>query len=211
MTALSSIAIEFKPTAAISDFPAKANTTAAIGYLPMPADFRYREVFARGKPRHTRTDAFRARHPSMDVGRRAKIFAPFDALQGFGEAVAAKDELYESKRDLGETDLAELNRRMTILFRMTSGAGRTRRPVRISVTYYVPCADPNSDAYRARGQYQTLTGLCRKVDPAVSRTILVDQTLIPFRDICAINAEGGLFEESALDPPADTGNYRDIC
>ena len=41
--------------------------------MEMPADFRYREVFLRGKPQHDRFDLFRARHPSMDVGRRAKM------------------------------------------------------------------------------------------------------------------------------------------
>ncbi len=61
------------------------------GKKAMPADFRYREVFLKGKPQHDRFDPFRIRHPSMDRGRRAKIFAPFDALRGFREAIAAKD------------------------------------------------------------------------------------------------------------------------
>ena len=56
----------------------------------MPAGFRYKEIFLRGKPFHAQTDAFRIRHPGMDVGKRAKIFAPFNALRGFNEAVAAK-------------------------------------------------------------------------------------------------------------------------
>lgn len=58
------------------------------GAMNMPAAFPYREVFFRGKPRHDRDDAFRIRHPQMDPGRRAKIFAPFDALKGFDEAIA---------------------------------------------------------------------------------------------------------------------------
>ena len=61
------------------------------GKKAMPADFRYREVFLKGKPQHDRFDPFRIRHPIMDRGRRAKIFAPFDALRGFREAIAAKD------------------------------------------------------------------------------------------------------------------------
>lgn len=59
--------------------------------MAMPADFRYRDVFLKGKPQHDRFDLFRIRHPSMDVGRRAKIFSPFDALKGFNEAIASKD------------------------------------------------------------------------------------------------------------------------
>ena len=70
---------------------------SAIGVMAMPVNFRYREVFLRGKPRHDRCDPFRIRHPSMDRRKRAKIFAPFDALRGFSEAVASKDVLYEDR------------------------------------------------------------------------------------------------------------------
>ena len=59
----------------------------AIGVMSMPAGFRYRETFLKGRPRHDRFDAFRIRHPSMDVGKRAKLFAPFDALRGFDFAI----------------------------------------------------------------------------------------------------------------------------
>ncbi len=68
---------------------------AELGYLPMPDGFRYREIFARGKPRHTKSDSFLLRHPSMDPGKRAKIFAPFDALAGFSDAIAAVDTPYQ--------------------------------------------------------------------------------------------------------------------
>ncbi len=59
----------------------------SIGYMPMPSDFKYKEAFLAGRPRHARTDRFRIRHPAMDCGKRAKIFAPFDALKGFGDAI----------------------------------------------------------------------------------------------------------------------------
>lgn len=167
-----------------------------IGDIPMPPGFRYKEIFLRGKPRHDKTDAFRIRHPSMDAGRRAKIFAPFDALKGFDEAVAAKDELYEDRREQSEEDLAELNRRLTILRQLTANSRRTGEPaVRISVTYYIPCTDPESEACGLRGQYHTVTGICRKVDPDVSRSLLLDQTKIRFRDIFRIESDDGIFED----------------
>lgn len=68
-----------------------------VGVMEMPVNFRYRDVFLRGKPRHDRYDPFRIRHPNMDVRRRAKLFAPFDALRGFREAVAAKRALHEDE------------------------------------------------------------------------------------------------------------------
>lgn len=76
-----------------------------IGVMAMPVNFRYRDVFLKGKPRHERYDAFCSRHPRMDVGRRAKIFAPYDALKGFHEAVDAKNVLYRDKADLSEEDV----------------------------------------------------------------------------------------------------------
>ena len=44
----------------------------------------------------SRNDSFRLRHPSMDPGKRAKIFAPFDALAGFSDALAAVDAAQET-------------------------------------------------------------------------------------------------------------------
>ena len=112
---------------------------SSIGVMAMPVDFRYREVFLKGKPQHDRFDLFRARHPSMDVGRRAKIFSPFDALKGFNEAIASKDILYRDRIELNEDDQNELDRRLQILKGMTYN-GRMARVNRIKVTvvYYVP-------------------------------------------------------------------------
>ena len=69
-----------------------------VGYMSMPDGFRYREVFMKGKPQHEMFDKFSVRHPKMDVGKRAKIFAPFDALKGFNEAIADKEIPYVRQR-----------------------------------------------------------------------------------------------------------------
>ena len=62
-----------------------------VGTMAMPADFKYRDVFLRGRPRHRKNDCFLLRHPPMPSSRWAKIFAPFDALKGFREALAAQE------------------------------------------------------------------------------------------------------------------------
>ena len=46
----------------------------------------------------------------MPCSRRAKIFAPFDALKGFSEAVASKDVLYRDRVILTPEDQEELDR-----------------------------------------------------------------------------------------------------
>ena len=71
-----------------------------IGKMAMPANFPYREVFLKGKPQHDSCDPFLSRHPGMDVGKRAKIFAPFDALAGFDDALAAERNKAESESAL---------------------------------------------------------------------------------------------------------------
>lgn len=69
----------------------------AIGVMQVPADFRYLDVFLKGKPQHDRDDPFRIRHPKMPCDKRAKIFSPFDALKGFSEALAAQEALKEDE------------------------------------------------------------------------------------------------------------------
>ena len=158
-----------------------------VGDIPMPAAFRYREIFYRGKPRHSKTDPFRIRHPSMDLGRRAKLFSPFEAMKGFSSAVSAKNELYESRRELNEEDLQELERRLHIL--------KGRCPARIRATFYVPCQDENSEAWGKGGQYRTLSGTCLKVDEQIGRCLLMEEERISFSDLYCLESEDGLFDE----------------
>ena len=44
----------------------------------------------------------------MDVGRRAKQFAPFAALRGLDETIRQQEIIYEPKRDLSEEKKNEL-------------------------------------------------------------------------------------------------------
>lgn len=64
----------------------------------IPANFRYRDVLRRGKPVHEKFDRFSIRHPAMPLEKRAKIFAPFDALKGFSDAIAAVEHTDEDKK-----------------------------------------------------------------------------------------------------------------
>ncbi len=68
-------------------------------HSPMPENFKYKEVFEKGKPVHDADDPFYIRHPRMDLSRRAKLFAPFDALRGFSAAVIAAGKQHEAGED----------------------------------------------------------------------------------------------------------------
>ena len=168
---------------------------SAIGVMAMPADFRYREVFLKGKPQHDRCDPFRIRHPRMNTGHRAKIFAPFDAIKGFNEAVSAKEVLYEHRIELSPEDAAELDRRLTILHNLTYNSRMARaNRVQVSVTYYQPCMDPNHDDYRLRGQYQTISGICWNVDAEVNRTVTIDRMKLSLDDVLRIDTLDDVFQ-----------------
>lgn len=55
-----------------------------------------------------------ARAP-MPTSRRAKQFAPFDALKGLKEAIAEKERIPTPRRILAEDALAELNEKLSQL------------------------------------------------------------------------------------------------
>ena len=164
-----------------------------IGYMPMPAGFPYQSVFLQGRPKHEKYDDFWRRHPPMDITHRAKIFAPFDALTGFSECIAGKEILYREKRALSEGEKEELDRKVSVLCRLTHNgkAARKNRP-QITVCCFAPCTDPNSSAYGTGGIYENVEGICQKVNP-VSRTITVGDRVLAIDDIADITGE--LFED----------------
>ena len=58
----------------------------------VPLSFPYLRVLMQGRPEHREENP---KHPPMDRGHRAKIFAPFDALDGFSAEIRKKDRLFE--------------------------------------------------------------------------------------------------------------------
>ena len=170
--------------------------TAAIGSMAMPAGFPYRDIFLRGKPVHQKFDIFWRKHPPMPESRWAKIFAPFDALAGFDEAIESKTIQYGPKRHLSESELAKLNDSLNRLHELTVNgkAARRNRPA-ATVTYFVPCTDRNSFAYGLEGTYATITGIVRKVD---SEAIVMEGQSIDLSAISEITMnsnQGGAYDD----------------
>jgi len=160
--------------------------------------FPYLQALFQQRPRH-RMDEFEFQHPPMEREKRAKIFAPYDALDGYSASVKKKNIEYVEKVYLDESQQAELNRRLVILHDLTRTA-RLAKQNRVTVTaaYYVPCTDKHSFSCGIRGQYMTVTGLARKVDGDLTRTLLIDDTAISFDDLLSVEAEDeALFRQSA--------------
>ena len=108
--------------------------TVGIGdHVTIPPNFKYAEVFRRGRPHHGTPgelgtyDSFYIKHPPMECSRRAKIFAPFDALAGFSQCIKDKQVLYEERRSLTESEREELDNRVE--------GSRTAPPLPLHRTY----------------------------------------------------------------------------
>ena len=162
-----------------------------VGFMPMPDHFPYRALFLHGRPRHQKYDSFFIKHPPMNIVHRAKIFAPFDALAGFGNCISSKQVEYSDRRYLSEGEREELNRKLAALRRLTctGKAARKNRP-QVTVEYFSPCTDRNNFAYGTGGIYEHVSGTCLKVDE-ICGTVTIDETSVAIEDISDIS--GSLF------------------
>ena len=111
----------------------------------------------------------------MDVGRRAKQFAPFAALRGLDETIRQQEIIYEPKRDLSEEKKNELDMKLRIL----------AYGMKIQATYF-----QKSWKNPLIGQYHTLSGTVEFFDPSVH--LRIDDTEIQIQDICDLT--GDVFE-----------------
>lgn len=173
-----------------------------VGYMPMPSTFKYMDVFLRGKPQHEGWDSFTIKHPPMPASRWAKIFAPFDALKGFDEAIGSKEVRYVDKVDLNEESQRELNHKLSVLHGYTFN-GRMARANRVFVTveYFAPCSDQDNFAFHLeQGQYEKVTGMVLNVDEVRETLTLQGETgkaVIDFSDILGIEPEKpSLFDDA---------------
>lgn len=158
------------------------------GTMQMPESFKYRDVYLKGRPVHDKFSRFYAKHPPMPSGRWAKIFSPFDALKGFGDAVSSKEILYEYKRTPDEDIQNDLNRKTLLLQRLVRDSRKAGSgSIQASVTYYLPCTDQNSEACGYKGLYAKKTGIVQRVDIETDHSIRIDRTVIRMDDIIEIN------------------------
>lgn len=111
----------------------------------------------------------------MDVGHRAKQFAPFAALRGFEETVRKKEILYEPRKELSEEKKQELDGKLKVL-----SAGMW-----IQATYFVESLE-----FPGKGNYCTIEGTVEFFDPQIY--LRIGDTEIPVLDI--LDLAGNVFE-----------------
>ena len=120
-------------------------------------------------------------------------------LAGFDGWIASKEVRYCDRRYLSEEEHDNLDRKLSVLRTLTRNSREVRRnkPV-VTVQYFSPCTDRNSFAYGTGGLYETVSGICRKIDD-VSGTITIGETVIPLDDITDVT--GTLFGSIGDDIP----------
>ena len=125
------------------------------------------------------------RHPRMPIPQRAKQFMPFAALKGYGDAIAEKGVLYDSRGLLSDEDRAIVDAALRAL---SEALRRGERP-RVGLEYFEPKPGKDGD----RGFCRTLEGTLEKLTPEL-RTLRVDGRTFDFgeiTDIWRVDEHGG--------------------
>lgn len=121
----------------------------------------------------------RVKHPRMTVEDRAKIFAPFAALKGYEEAIAAKQKIVVPRMELSEESKEYLDRQLTEIDRQLA---EKKHPI-VTVVYFQK--DKMITENEEGGEYIQFTGMVAKYNPT-SRLIQIVEKKIKLDDIYEI-------------------------
>ena len=112
--------------------------------------------------------------PPMPVHDRAAQFSPFAALVGFEDAVEETARLTDSRREMLEDEIAELNRQLAEL------QSRLGERPKIRVTYFIP------DKKKDGGSYASKIGNARTIDQYNNRIVFTDGESVPVKDMYSV-------------------------
>jgi hypothetical protein len=120
------------------------------------------------------------KHPRMQVEDRAKIFAPFAALKGYEEAIAAKQKVVVPRIELSEEAKEYLDLQLGKIERLLLSG---QHPI-ITVVYFQKDKVSNEDG----GEYIQFTGLVARLDQT-SRILQIVEKRLRLEDIYGIEGE----------------------
>ena len=112
-------------------------------------------------------------HP-MSMHDRAAQFSPFASLVGYDDAVAETARLTDSRAELTEDEMSELNANLNRLLDSLD-----EQP-QISVTYFVP------DEKKSGGKYVEKVGVVRIIDSYAGELVFTDGVRIAVADMAAL-------------------------
>lgn len=112
--------------------------------------------------------------PPMSMSDRAAQFSPFAALVGYGDAVAETARLTDSRIELTEDEINELN---TNLNRLLDNLDEQRS---IKVIYFVP------DEKKSGGKYVDKIGVVRIYDSYSNELVFTDGARVAVSDMYSL-------------------------
>ena len=112
--------------------------------------------------------------PPMPMHDRAAQFSPFAALVGFEDAVEETARLTDSRREMLEDEIAELNRQLAEL------QSRLGERPKIRVTYFIP------DKKKDGGSYASKIGNARTIDQYNNRIVFTDGESVPVKELYSV-------------------------
>ena len=113
------------------------------------------------------------RRPRMDKSSRAKIFLPFNALEGLYEILAEKEVEKEQRIELSDDEAQLLDKQLAEL----------KNGDIVTVTYYT--VSPADDSGCCAGRYHTESGVLTGISYEL-KTLRIRDTVIPIPDVCRI-------------------------
>ena len=112
--------------------------------------------------------------PPMPVHDRAAQFSPFAALVGYEDAVEETARLTDSRREMEQDEINELNRQLQEL------SDKIKDRPKIRVTFFI------RDSKKEGGRYSSKIGNARVIDKYGNRIIFTDGEAVPIRDMYSV-------------------------
>ena len=112
--------------------------------------------------------------PPMPVYDRAAQFSPFAALVGYEDAVEETERLTDSRREMEQDEINELNARLQEL------SDRLQDRPKIRVTFFI------RDKKKEGGSYASKVGNVRTIDRFNNVILFTDGACVPVRDMYSI-------------------------
>lgn len=123
-------------------------------------------------PHHVSTS-----RPQMPMSDRAAQFSPFAALTGYDAAIKETGRLTDTKIELGDEGLNDLNAKFQFLVE------HLKDEPEVSITYF------KADERKAGGAYLEAIGIVKKLDDFERLITMQDGTKIPMDDILSIDGD----------------------
>ena len=113
----------------------------------------------------------------MPMSDRAAQFSPFAALTGYDAAIKETGRLTDTKIELDDEELHNLNLKFQLLVEFLEDAPE------VAITYF------KADERKAGGAYLEATGIVKKLDDFERRITMQNGTKIPMDDVLSIDGE----------------------